>query len=98
MDFEADERLLRENLHTESSFHIRRTLDQSYFLTMEYTTVRDTDQVVYRGTKGGKTSARNTRVMMVDPQLYAIFSLAVVNFEMAVGVIVLVIFLMQRVF
>lgn len=31
--------------------HIRRTLDQSYFSTVEDTTDRDTDQVVYRQTR-----------------------------------------------
>jgi hypothetical protein len=63
MDFEADERLLRDHLD-DAPLHIRRTLDQSYFWTMEDTTSRDRDQVVFRGTKGGKTY--NTRVVMVD--------------------------------
>lgn len=31
--------------------HVRRTLDQYYFLTQGSTSVRDRDQVVYRGTK-----------------------------------------------
>lgn len=63
MDFEADERLLRDHLE-DAPLHIRRTLDQSYFWTMEDTTTRDRDQVVFRGTKRGKTY--NTRVVMVD--------------------------------
>jgi len=65
MDFEADERLLRDHLYdTHAPLHIRRTLDQSYFWTMEDTTSRDRDQVVFRGTKGGRVY--NTRVVMVD--------------------------------
>lgn len=63
MDFEADERLLRDHLE-DAPLHIRRTLDQSYFWTMEDTTSRDRDQVVFRGTKRGKTYS--TRVVMVD--------------------------------
>lgn len=35
MDYEADECLLRENLHHDPPLHVRRTLDQSYFLTLE---------------------------------------------------------------
>lgn len=49
MDYEADERLLRDHLHQTPPLHIRRTLDQSYFWTLEDTTSRDRDQVVYRG-------------------------------------------------
>lgn len=64
MDYEADERLLRDHLHENPPLHIRRTLDQSYFWTLEDTTSRDRDQVVYRGTKGGRFW--NARVVMVD--------------------------------
>lgn len=64
MDYEADERLLRDHLHETPPLHIRRTLDQSYFWTLEDTTSRDRDQVVYRGTKGGKYW--NARIVMVD--------------------------------
>ncbi len=67
MDYEADERLLRENLHRDPPLHIRRTLDQSYFLTLENTAIRDKDQVVWRETRAGRSfHARNTRVVMVD--------------------------------
>jgi hypothetical protein len=67
MDYEADERLLRENLHQNPPLHIRRTLDQSYFLTLDDTAVRDKDQVVYRETRAGRSfHTRNTRVVMVD--------------------------------
>ena len=67
IDYEADERLLRDNLHQNPPLHIRRTLDQSYFLTLDDTGVRDKDQVVYRGTRLGKSfHSHNTRVVMVD--------------------------------
>jgi len=67
MDYEADERLLRENINTNPPLHVRRTLDQYYFPTLEDTSERDQDQVVYRGTKAGKSfHTRNTRVVMVD--------------------------------
>ena len=67
MDYEADERLLRDNLHQDPPMHIRRTLDQSYFLTLDDTGARDRDQVVYRETKAGRSfHMRNTRVVMVD--------------------------------
>ncbi|RYP01782.1 hypothetical protein DL764_006069 [Monosporascus ibericus] len=61
MDYEADERLLRDFVKTDPPLHIRRTLDQFYFVTLDDTTQRDKDQVVYRGTKAGYT-----RVVMVD--------------------------------
>lgn len=41
MDYEADERLLRENVNKNPPLHIRRTLDQYYFLTLEDTSIRD---------------------------------------------------------
>ncbi|KAK7422443.1 hypothetical protein QQZ08_009495 [Neonectria magnoliae] len=68
MDYAADERLLRENINRDPPpLHIRRTLDQYYFLTPEDTSERDRDQVVYRGTKAGLSfHTRNTRVVMVD--------------------------------
>ncbi|RYP58440.1 hypothetical protein DL770_010426 [Monosporascus sp. CRB-9-2] len=61
MDYEADERLLRDHVKTDPPLHIRRTLDQYYFVTLDDTSQRDKDQVVYRGTKAG-----DTRVVMVD--------------------------------
>ncbi|RYP15968.1 hypothetical protein DL765_005408 [Monosporascus sp. GIB2] len=61
MDYEADERLLREHVKADPPLHIRRTLDQYYFVTLEDTSQRDKDQVVYRGTRTGYT-----RVVMVD--------------------------------
>ncbi|RYP42040.1 hypothetical protein DL767_000552 [Monosporascus sp. MG133] len=67
MDFEADERLLRKYVKAEPPLHIRRTLDQYYFVTLDDTSKRDKDQVVYRGTKAGNSlHSRNTRVVMVD--------------------------------
>jgi ribosomal protein S18 len=64
MDYEADERLLRDFLHEEPPLHVRRTLDQSYFWTLQDTASRDRDQVVYRGTRGGQRP--QGRIVMVD--------------------------------
>lgn len=64
MDYEADERLLRDFLHEDPPLHVRRTLDQSYFWTLQDTTSRDRDQVVYRGTRGGRRP--QGRIVMVD--------------------------------
>jgi hypothetical protein len=85
-----DERLLRSGLVSrdkpteylssyqrraeEAPLHIRRTLDQAYFLTLADTSHRDKDQVVYRGTtptkkeiSSNEVSSNNvTRVVMVD--------------------------------
>lgn len=67
MDYESDERLLRDYVQAEPPLHIRRTLDQYYFATLDDTSQRDEDQVVYRGTKAGRSHhIRNTRVVMVD--------------------------------
>ncbi|RYP20955.1 hypothetical protein DL765_002492 [Monosporascus sp. GIB2] len=67
MDFEADERLLREYVKADAPLHIRRTLDQYYFVTLDDTSERDKDQVVYRGTKAGQSlPSDTTRVVMVD--------------------------------
>ncbi|RYO91624.1 hypothetical protein DL766_003197 [Monosporascus sp. MC13-8B] len=67
MDFEADERLLREYVKADAPLHIRRTLDQYYFVTLDDTSQRDKDQVVYRGTKAGHSlPSDTTRVVMVD--------------------------------
>lgn len=63
MDYEADERLLRQSFSEIEQrdewdwvppLHIRRTLDQSYFSTFEDTAARDADQVVYRQTRARK--------------------------------------------
>ncbi|KAL1873161.1 hypothetical protein Daus18300_003980 [Diaporthe australafricana] len=71
MDMERDERLVRQGLVSrdtegklsEPVLHIRRTLDQSYFLNLTDTSQRDRDQVVYRATQGRENF---TRVVMVD--------------------------------
>lgn len=54
MDYEADERLLRDYLHQNSPLHIRRTLDQSHFWTLEDTAAKDQDQVVIISWNQGK--------------------------------------------
>lgn len=48
-----DKKLLQKYLHNELPLHPRRTLDQSYYWTLDKTDNRDRDQVVYRGTKPG---------------------------------------------
>ncbi|KAI9150693.1 hypothetical protein HJFPF1_10469 [Paramyrothecium foliicola] len=67
IDHEADEELIRANLHKNPPIHVRRTLDQYYFLTLDDTSTRDRDQVVYRETGAGRPGAgRSSRVVMVD--------------------------------
>jgi hypothetical protein len=50
MEYYQEEQLLKTFLHSNPSFHPRRTLDQSYYWTLPSTKRRDRDQVVYRGT------------------------------------------------
>lgn len=76
MDTEAEERLLRDGLDPKRAcaehsrgpaLHIRRTLDQSYFLNLVDTSKRDQDQVVYRATRLPWRDPGNlTRIVMVD--------------------------------
>lgn len=67
MDYCADEALLRDYVKADPPLHIRRTLDQYYFATLDDTSQRDKDQVVYRGTKAGQSlHSHGTRVVMVD--------------------------------
>ena len=73
MDIEPDMRALQDNLYASSNIeglssplHPRRTLDQSYHAKLENTGRRDEDQVVYRGTKAGKSIYRTTKTVMVD--------------------------------
>jgi hypothetical protein len=79
MEFEADEGLVREYLPSKDSkdskdspLHVRRTLDQSYFWTLQDTKSRDRDQVVYRGTRGNKRPP--ARIVMVDQYVKSAFS------------------------
>ncbi|ROW09329.1 hypothetical protein VPNG_05850 [Cytospora leucostoma] len=70
---EVNDRLLRHGLATkdsnsESPLHVRRTLDQVYFVNSKDTTERDKDQVVYRATRKPFKDAGHgdaTRIMMV---------------------------------
>jgi hypothetical protein len=50
MEYYQEEQLLKEFLHSNPPYHPRRTLDQSYYWTLQSTKKRDRDQVVYRGT------------------------------------------------
>ena len=62
---DPDEKLLRSYLFGELPIHIRRTLDQSYYHTLQNTESRDRDQVVYRYT-GKVLGFKNPLLMMVD--------------------------------
>lgn len=76
MDTEAEGRLLRQGMDPQGddvdnsrgpALHIRRTLDQSYFLNLKDTSRRDRDQVVYRATRLQPDVPGNlTRIVMVD--------------------------------
>jgi hypothetical protein len=66
IDEAADERLIREHLHSSPPLHMRRTLDQFYYWTVEDTSLRDQDQVVCRGTRSKDDPEATTRVVMVD--------------------------------
>ena len=59
-----DERLIRLYLNKDPPLHIRRTLDQSYYYTLENTDERDRDQVVYRHTI--RMLGEEPLLMMVD--------------------------------
>lgn len=61
--FPHDTKMLRSFIHHDPPLHIRRTLDQFYFHTLDDTSARDCDQVVHRGTRGAKD---HTRIIMVD--------------------------------
>ncbi|KAK5655193.1 hypothetical protein OQA88_6092 [Cercophora sp. LCS_1] len=61
--FPHDTRMLRTFVHHDPPLHIRRTLDQFYFHTLDDTGARDCDQVVHRGTRGARD---HTRIIMVD--------------------------------
>ena len=66
IDEAADERHITEHLHSSPPLHMRRTLDQYYYPTVEDTTVRDQDQVVCRGTRSKTDPGATARVVMVD--------------------------------
>ncbi|KAH8600083.1 hypothetical protein B0O99DRAFT_726757 [Bisporella sp. PMI_857] len=61
-------RELRDHLYPELNppTHPRRTLDQSYYCNLADTELRDQDQVVYRGTRAGKSLSKTTKIIMVD--------------------------------
>jgi len=62
--YSLDTKMLRSFVHHDPPLHIRRTLDQFYFHTLEDTRNRDCDQVVHRGTRAAKEG--KTRIIMVD--------------------------------
>ena len=59
---DRDSNLIYNHLLQKAPLHLRRTLDQSYYWTIQDTSVRDRDQVVFRGTK----DTGEPRVIMVD--------------------------------
>lgn len=66
IDEAADERLITHHLYTSSPPHLRRTLDQFYYWTVENTTVQDLSQVVCRGTRSSHDLETTARIVMVD--------------------------------
>jgi len=66
IDEAADERHIAENLHSSPPLHVRRTLDQFYYWTVEDTALQDRKQVVRRGTRSLNDPDATTRVVMVD--------------------------------
>lgn len=58
-----EETLYHKHLRTASPLHVRRTLDQYYYWTLDDTSKRDGDQVVYRATQ---SSDEGARIIMVD--------------------------------
>jgi hypothetical protein len=63
----VDEKLLRKYLRNSSPLHVRRTLDQAYYYTLQDTLVRDRDQVVLRYIKEHPPIGEiNPPVLMVD--------------------------------
>jgi hypothetical protein len=48
LDCDVDEKIIRKYLNNPKPIHLRRTLDQSYYYTLEDTLLRDRDQVVSR--------------------------------------------------
>jgi len=70
-EFHQDSNMLQKYLHNDPPIHIRRTLDQYYFMTLESTKTRDSDQVVHRETRGNRLKSHHsdnhgTRLVMVD--------------------------------
>lgn len=61
LDNYGDRKLLEKYLFEDPSLHARRTLDQAYHWTLRNTTVRDRDQVVYRGTSAPLSTLHHYR-------------------------------------
>ncbi len=66
IDEAADERHIMEHLHSSPPLHMRRTIDQYYYPTVEDSSQRDQDQVVCRGTRSKNDPDAMARVVMVD--------------------------------
>lgn len=64
---EADEKIHRYHIPGRSLLHMRRTLDQSYYPTLQDTHLRDQDQVVERYSRKQQGNYwTEPRVLMVD--------------------------------
>ncbi len=69
MRYQAEERLLSQSFDGNQldSLHVRRTLHQSYFLTLPDTSRQDKNQVVSRWTHSKQIATKSMqRVVMVD--------------------------------
>ncbi len=62
MSVYRDKRMVEEYLYVDAPLHPRRTLDQSYYWTLNTTSDRDRDQVIYRGTNMDSTFAHVLRM------------------------------------
>lgn len=63
-----DQQMLEKYLYNDPPLHPRRTLDQSYYWTLQSTRDRDRDQVVYRETSMDPTSYHHFRPVREKPQ------------------------------
>jgi hypothetical protein len=66
IDEAANERHIMEHLHSSPPLHMRRTIDQYYYPTVEDSTQRDQDQIMFRGTRSRNDPDAMARVVMVD--------------------------------
>ncbi|KAK8037255.1 CorA-like Mg2+ transporter protein [Apiospora marii] len=90
MDYEADERLLRDFVKADPPLHIRRTLDQYYFVTLDDTSQRDKDQVVYRALiivdQCSRVFFDRTKPLDQRPEVMDIFASAIAHVDQMTAV------------
>ena len=68
MSMYRDQQMLEKYLYSDPPLHPRRTLDQSYYWTLQSTRDRDRDQVVYRETSMNPNSHHHFRPVREKPQ------------------------------